>query len=332
MSNKLSPEKLKFYLDNEFNVLFEGKHGVGKTAKVIEAFEAAKLNWLYFSASTLDPWVDFIGVPKEVKNPKTGEKYLDLVRPKAFAEDKVEAIFLDEYNRSHKKIRNAAMELIQFKSINGKKFKNLKVVWAAINPEEEDDEESGPSYDVEALDPAQKDRFHVLIDVPYKPDKVFFKKSYGEKGCNACDWWEELDDKAKNEISPRRLEYGLKMNSKGGDLRDVLPACANVSKLLHELEKGSFKKNLVKVFKKGEKEEAKAFINDVNNYSNCIPDIVKNNDYMLFFLPHLNAEKLASLMSSDPAVRQFIREKVNNKPASKNKADANVAEDEDVDF
>lgn len=30
------------------------------------------------------------------------------------------------------------MELIQFKSINGKKFNNLKVIWAAINPDDGD--------------------------------------------------------------------------------------------------------------------------------------------------------------------------------------------------
>jgi len=311
MSNKLSPQSLKFYLDNGFNVLFSGRHGVGKTAKVIEAFEASNMKWEYFSAATLDPWVDFIGVPKE-REDENGNKYLDLVRPKAFAGDTVEAIFLDEYNRSHKKVRNAVMELIQFKSINGKKFNNLKVVWAAINPDDAD-EDSDFEYDVETLDPAQKDRFHVFIDVPYKPDRTYFKKIYGELGINACDWWEELDDKAKKEISPRRLDYGVQMHQKGGDVRDVLPSCANVSKLLHELEKGSFKKNLVKVFKAGNKDAAKAFINDVNNYSNCIPEIVKNQDYMMLFLPHLDSEKLASLMSSNANVRQFIREKVNNK-------------------
>ena len=40
-------------------------------------------------------------------------------------------IFMDEYNRTNPKVRNALMELIQFKSINGRKFPNLKVVWAA---------------------------------------------------------------------------------------------------------------------------------------------------------------------------------------------------------
>jgi len=170
--------KLKFWIDKNLNVLFVGKHGVGKTTTVLNAFNEAKLKWLYFSGSTLDPWVDFIGVPKEQKD-ENGNVYLDLVRPKHFQNDEVEAIFIDELNRSHKKVRNAVLELIQFKSINGKKFPHLRIVWAAINPDNEDEEEEGNElkYDVEKLDPAIVDRFHIKVDVPYKPDASYFKRS-----------------------------------------------------------------------------------------------------------------------------------------------------------
>jgi len=147
---------LEFALQNNLNVLLVGKHGVGKTSTVLDVFEKNKINYLYFSAPTMDPWVDFVGVPKE-KQDDNGKSYLDLVRPKAFQDDSVEAIFLDEYNRSPKKVRNAVMELIQFKSINGKKFNNLKVIWAAVNPSEEDD----TNYDIEEIDPAQLDRFEI---------------------------------------------------------------------------------------------------------------------------------------------------------------------------
>ena len=79
----------------------------------------------------MHPWVDFIGVPKE-KTDDNGNSYLDLVRPQEFQDDEVEAIFMDEFSSfTHKKVRNAVMELIQFKSINGRKFKNLKIVWAS---------------------------------------------------------------------------------------------------------------------------------------------------------------------------------------------------------
>ncbi len=55
-----------FWVQNNLNVLFRGRAGVGKTAVVIETFNRHKLKWKYFSASTLDPWVDFVGVPKEM--------------------------------------------------------------------------------------------------------------------------------------------------------------------------------------------------------------------------------------------------------------------------
>lgn len=130
-------------VENKMNILLKGAHGVGKTAMVKAAFDAAGLKWKYYSAATMDPWVDFIGVPKE-KVDEHGNAYLDLVRPRDLAADDVEAIFFDELNRAPKKVRNAVMELIQFKSINGKKFNNLKIVWAAINPDDEDG-----TYDVE---------------------------------------------------------------------------------------------------------------------------------------------------------------------------------------
>ena len=70
-----------------------------------------------------------------------------MVRPQEFQDDEVEAIFMDEFQKTQK-VRNAVMELIQFKSINGRKFKNLKIVDAG-----KDDEEFNYR---DALDPAQR--------------------------------------------------------------------------------------------------------------------------------------------------------------------------------
>jgi hypothetical protein len=60
--------KLDFWNGNEMDVVFRGGHGVGETTMVIDAFNCKKFKRLYFSASTIDPWVDFIGVPKEHKD------------------------------------------------------------------------------------------------------------------------------------------------------------------------------------------------------------------------------------------------------------------------
>ncbi len=224
---------LEHAVAHNLNVLLKGKHGVGKTAMVQQCFESAGLRWKYYSASTMDPWVDFIGVPKE--KTENGVTFLDLVRPKDLAADEVEAIFFDELNRAPKKVRNAVMELIQFKSINGKKFSKLKIVWAAINP---DDEEG--TYDVEKLDPAQVDRFQIHMDVPNKPDMAYFKQTFenGSQGERAVKWWESLDEKIKAFVSPRRLEYALQVLNSGGDVRNVLDARCNVSHFVTTMSKG----------------------------------------------------------------------------------------------
>ncbi len=294
-------KKLDFWIQNNYNVLFKGKAGVGKSALVIDAFNKAGLKWLYFSASTMDPWVDFIGVPKEVKN-EQGQSYLDLIRPKYFQNDEIEALFLDEFNRSSKKIRNAVMELIQFKSINGKKFSKIKIIWAAINPNDEDQK-----YDVEELDPAQKDRFHVHIDIPYVPSSAYFNAKYGKQlADSSLTWWKELDDKIKNEISPRRLDYALDMYTKGGDIRDVLPSNANVNKLLLEIKNGNFTKQLEQLFKLKAAEEAKNFLQEENQYTACIDLIIGKQKYLEFFLPLLSDEKLASLIVKNMVVENFV--------------------------
>jgi len=81
--------ELAFWIENEVNALFPVAMGVGKTTMVIDAFNREKLKWLYCSASTMDPWVDFIRVPKEHKD--ADGRYLELIRFEGKARDLVEA-------------------------------------------------------------------------------------------------------------------------------------------------------------------------------------------------------------------------------------------------
>lgn len=300
----ITQAKLDFWIKNNLNVLFIGKHGVGKTSIITSAFTEHNLKWMYFSASTMDPWVDFIGVPREQKD-INGNVYLDLVRPKAFQDDQVEALFFDEYNRSPKKVRNSVMELIQFKSINGKKFNNLKIVWAAINPEDKDESDEGDEkYDVEKLDPAQKDRFHVHFYLPYKPYVPYFKQRYGEANTTAAiGWWNELDNKIKQQISPRRLDYALQIFTQGGDVRDTLPNSSNVSKLLHELKNGPITIQLNTLLQNKNTDEAKKFLEVENNYHMSEKIIINNDEMIKFFMPLLNTEKVSNLINSYPKIR-----------------------------
>lgn len=214
--SRVSPT-LDFALKNKLNVLFSGEHGVGKSSIIIETLKRHGLKYRYFSASTMDPYVDFVGIPMQVEN-EQGDEVIRCIRPEHISDD-VEVFVFDEFNRSHSKIRNAVMELIQSKSINGRKFPNLKVVWAAINPSDHEN-----SYDVEDLDPAQADRFHMHIHLPYEADENYFKREHGPTGEAAVQWWNLLTMADKKTISPRRLEYGVSAYNEGAtaDLIGVL--------------------------------------------------------------------------------------------------------------
>jgi hypothetical protein len=299
-------EKLRFYLKNGKNVLLEGKHGTAKTTIISEILneELGAENWLYFSASTLDPWVDFIGVPRETKN-ADGKEVLGFVLPERMSNPNILAIYLDEYNRSDKKLRNAVMELVQFKSINGNKFPNLKVVWAAVNPYS--DEEMDQRYDVEMPDMAQMDRFQVQIKVPYFPDFNYLSNKFGEEWAKAAiEWWTELKEESKNAVSPRRLDYALEIALIGGDCCDVLPFETNPQKLALTLEIGNIEDKLNEIVSSGDYESAKEFINKENNYQGAKKFISENKTFMKMFLPMLSDERVVSLFYSDEKIRNFI--------------------------
>ncbi len=292
-------ERLKKHFAASSNVLITGAHGVGKTSIIKQVFEENGLvlneSWLYFSGSTLDPWVDFIGIPKEIEY--NGKKCIEIIPPKAFAnEGNIQAIFIDEFNRSPSKIRNALLELCQFKSINGRKFPNLKVVWAAINPEDEEN-----TYDVERLDPAQKDRFPGnQIFVPYVCDIEYFKNKYGnDVATTSINWWNELPEMIKKQVSPRRLDYALEYMAKGIPLEDILPKDSNVNKLRQDLNNGPVDKKLSKLYETKNVKEAKLFLNVENNYSSAIKLINNNPEYVKFFVPLIKKEKLCLLIADE---------------------------------
>ncbi len=291
----IDDKKLDFYIKNNYNVLLRGRHGVGKTAVIKQAFERNGLNWKYFSASTMDPWVDFVGIPKEVRE---GDKsYIELIRPKNFQNDEVEAIFLDEFNRAKAKVRNAVMELIQFKSINGVPFRNLRMIWCAINPE---DDEQDLKYDVEELDEAQRDRFQIILDIPYQPDRAYFTRKFGtDVGIGAVEWWKALSPEQNVLVSPRRLEFALQVHMDGGDLRDVLPnKQLNLEQLRVRIEHGSISKKLENLFTASDEECAKVF-NNINFQTDAVEHIVKKDEYLTKFGKFIAKDKLSDLVTQD---------------------------------
>lgn len=299
----ISEQKLDFWIKNNLNVLIEGKHGTGKTTMFIEAFERNKLRWKYFSAPTLDPWVDLIGVPKETTD-DNGDTYLKLIRPQELAKDQVECIFFDELNRAKPKVLNAVMELIQFKSINGHKFNNLKFIWASINPKDVDDEDF--KYMVEQLDPAQEDRFHIQVRADDKPNKPFFTKKFGKDVSDAAiGWWNGLE-KLKKNVSPRRLEMAVDHYLINGDLNDVLPDGCNVAALILQLEDGSFYSILNKLMHDNNEVDIKARFSSSNFYNGAIKVVLKDEKMINFFHQYFSPEQFNNLLLSNESFRTKI--------------------------
>ena len=286
-----------FWIKNRYNVLLIGGHGSGKTSMITHAFLRNSLYNRYFSASTMDPWVDFIGVPKEVKD-EHGE-YLELIKPKEFRDNKVQALFFDEFNRAHPKVQNAVMELIQFKSINGKKFDNLDIVWAAMNDDSDEEE-----YNVHKIDRAQLDRFHIIIKIPSEPQLSYFKEKFGKEGKVAVEWWKNLSDELKKFISPRRLEYVLNIYRQGGNIEYSLPSNSNAKTLIRNLKQGLPVEQMIELIKAKDESALKAWLSKEINLGSVTNDIIQS--YLSECLHLLSLEKQSELISKHDKVKKFV--------------------------
>lgn len=291
----IDPNKLDFWLSLQLNVLLVGKHGVGKTQIIKKTFDRNGVKGLYLSGSTLDPWVDIIGIPEIVRNDPTadGKPYSDIIPPKRFVLGEVEAIFIDELNRAPKKVRNAVMELIQFKTINGVPYPNLKVVWAAINPHDEEKIE----YDVEPLDPALEDRFQVKVELDYRPCPVHMVNEYGKQYATpALKWWAELPEKVREKVSPRRLCAAIDYHMKSGDVRDILPYESHPDKLSKDLGDAPALEKMYEFLKNKDFDGFKEYLKDDNYYRQLKPHLIESTKAAKLILPLLSKERLMSLI------------------------------------
>jgi|SRR3990167_1151202 len=205
-------DKLLTYAKNNLNVLIIGTHGIGKSLIVKSIAEKLKIKFKYFSTSTLDAFADLVGIPTPDKETNS----LKFYRPKDLED--AEFIFFDELSRGHPRVLNAILEIIQFKTVNGYKLPNLKIVWAAMNP-------SGEDYQTEELDPALTDRFHAYIEMNAEINLEYLNtKMKPEIASLLKDWWEDnLNDEQKRILTPRRIEYLGMMISNDIPWRDAVP-------------------------------------------------------------------------------------------------------------
>lgn len=260
--------KLLQYAQNNLNTLIIGALGIGKTTITKMIADSLGYKFKYYSTPTLDPWADLVGIPV----PNNDIKSIEFYRPKDLED--AEFVFFDELNRAHPRTLNAVLEIIQFKSINGKKLPNLKMVWAAINP-------PGGQYQVEDLDPVLVDRFHVYVEMKSVIDMDYMKTVLQPKTAEALStWWHtDCDEKQREFLSPRRIEYIGRVIDAGLPWKDSLPPVhtfpvQDLSKRLESLVSGNYSElkvskedilaNLNKYIEKLDKDPS--FVLKIKNY------------------------------------------------------------------
>lgn len=299
----LTDKLLDDWIRTSQNVLLVGPHGIGKTEQVLAAMKRNGIKYAYFSASTMDPFVDFVGVPRVVED-KNG-RWLDFVKPKVFANDDIQIIVVDEFNRAPKKVRNALMEAIQFKSINGVPMPNLKMIWAMVNPHDEED-----TYDVDRLDPAQEDRFQIKVVLPNGPSLKYFKDTYGVLGEIAHRWWGKIDEKLrkKSVVSPRRLEYAIQAYQAGLDIDYVLPKEVNVKDLKTELNKSGLMSRLPQL-RKLDVNALRIEIQGNGNLRDLVMSEILEDRFPVALIESMTDEEIVNKCSVS-SVRGFIVERI----------------------
>lgn len=311
----LLPE-LNDYARKGYNVFLIGEMGVGKTTEVLRVCQEEKLNLLYFSGGTMDPYVDFVGIPKPVGEGET----LRLEFAKKLDLKEAEIIFIDELNRSDKHVQNGLLEIIQFKKINGTPLPKLKLVWGAINPDNGD-------YKVDKLDPALQDRFHIYCTIDAQPSVEFLASKMQEHTAEAlCEWWANLTAAEKKIISPRRLEYIGRVFDDFNSLNSLPPGKMVQEKRLRELLKSHRDVKLNKpedLFKHNA--EAVKLAADPMNAPKLVDLVAKvanrlTEEPILKILSVMNRETLVQLWEKiDPS---DVRQKRSEKNAQKKKDEA----------
>jgi len=195
------------------------------------------------------------------------------------------------------------MELLQFRSINGHKMPKLEVIWTAVNPPDPNE-----TYNVDEIDPAQRDRFPIQINVPYDVERSFFKAKYGEKGAAACNWWDTLSAAQKDQISPRRLDYAVDLFTKGLNITDtVIPKNCDALGFCKAMSLTDPATRLAAAIKAKNNTEISDVLADPGSLILCIPVIEK---YVDTVIPLLNAEQRRAVGEKSKLIKLKVIEKV----------------------
>lgn len=142
-------------------IMIVGDSGVGKSQGVSQVLEEMGYATILLYASTASDSSDIRGLPErqKVKFKYNGQEVEQSITKFAIPEwwpkdDTIKwALFLDEYNRLPKDVRNCLMNMLLNYELNGVKLPKDTIIISAINPNSDD-------FDVYDLDIAEKRRFN----------------------------------------------------------------------------------------------------------------------------------------------------------------------------
>ena len=195
-----------------------GPPGIGKTSHIRAAVEAAGYDLEYLSLSQTS--VTDLVVPVPVAGRLEFLPAARLVRP---GRDYV--LVLDEFSRAPADTASAAMELVNERSLAGRRLEGCVAVIALDNPPEI----GALQLDTGRIDLAQASRFTATIevDVDDLPWREVLHRRFPATAAAFLDWRaEDLDDAARALVSPRCLERMLSLHADGLDPELGLPVLA----------------------------------------------------------------------------------------------------------
>lgn len=154
-------EQIAICLPKDISVCIRGRHGIGKSEFVRKLAKILDLPIIERRLSQMSEG-DLIGLPDQHDHETTNFLPPDWFKQ---AMDSPALIFLDEFDRADLPVKQAAMELILDRCIQGKKIHEDCRIYAAINGGK-----YGSNYHVKDLDLAVNDRFWVADVEPSVED------------------------------------------------------------------------------------------------------------------------------------------------------------------
>lgn len=194
------------------NMRAVGHAGVGKTATIKAVCDEMGVELIYLSLSQVSS--EHLGVPVPV------DGKLEYLLWQRFLTPGRKVVVLDEFRRAPMQVRNAAMELIQERTLGGVGVPGLVSVIALDNPS---GGEGGMFYETGELDPAQATRF--AINIPTEAKDVdwerYLLERYGDIAKPFIDWWHErLDDEQRIIVNPRVVHMMVELYESSLELGD----------------------------------------------------------------------------------------------------------------